>query len=203
MKLSTLTAAIVGVCVVAIVNVGSGKSQTSVTCPYGNGLPAEACSRNPNTDPIPSSLGGSPMGAAECASVVDKSFASLFSYTEPSCNPAGGVLAPQLKVVGNALDYLRPYYYRQQAEHEWNFHATLYCNSISHTLILAYRGSAELTPLLSLNQIEDWIATNVFQHLGSQPDQYGVGSDLSDEIKDKWMAGDFDLYADPADRLLC
>jgi hypothetical protein len=163
-------------------------------CPYKSGLPStSACKANPTPDSIPSQFSGSRMAASGCANDLNVAVASLYSYDDPSCHPAGSQVAGpgsrSLIFIGDAIDYLPPNWKRivQKAS---DFHAGLYCDAAANALILAFRGSISLTAFTP-NSIDDWIYTNLLQHLGERPLQYDAAQDVADQIKTLWNAGVF------------
>jgi len=169
--------------------------QTVPRCPYGQGIPVETCTNNPHPDPIPTALGGHQIGDASCSSTIVRALASLYSYDDPTCRPANTNISPELKYIGGASDYL-PSYYKSLAENG-NFHGTLYCDNASNTLVLAYRGSVQLTPLVDRKLIADWWNTNILQHIGFLPLEYGVASDAAQLILWRLAGGDFDGICGP------
>jgi hypothetical protein len=193
MKLPTVVATVVFLFTASISNVGAaGGGQVGPSCPYGQLDLRSACPVNPNSDPIPSALGGSRVSVGACASALSEALASLYSYDDPACDSARKGPGPKIRFVGDAIDYLPDFYKARAAEA--NFHGTLYCDTVSNTLVLAYRGSVEpaLTRLVDPSQISDWYSTNLAQHLGIRPTQYEVASDVADLIRRQWGDGDFD-----------
>jgi hypothetical protein len=167
------------------------ESQNAPNCPYRNGLPSvRACSLNSNPSPIPGSLGGNRMVPTECADALISGLASLYSYDDPDCHPAGTLIQTGLRFVADGADHI-PDYYKPIAEHA-NFKGAIFCDTSSNFIILAFRGSVEITNLLSFSGIADWIATNLAQHIGQRPDQYGVASDVAQLIRQDWKLGAFD-----------
>jgi hypothetical protein len=164
--------------------------QTAASCPYEHGVPLGICSANARADPIPPAFGGRIIADASCRSTLLRALASLYSYDDPICHPANSSLVPELKYIGNAATFL-PDYYKGLAENG-NFHGTIYCDNPSNTLVLAFRGSVQLTPLLDHNLIADWYNTNLLQHLGFVPFEYGVASDVVQLITGQLADGKFD-----------
>jgi hypothetical protein len=161
-------------------------SQSGSSCPYANGLPTPlGCGRNSNRDSIPPNTGGVQATPNDCASVHIQSIASLYSYDDASCHMAVSVL-PQigshtLRFAQDAADVLPANYKRTTQEAD--FQATLYCDTDTNKLILAFRGSVSLTQLASPEGIYDWYYTNFLQHLWDRPLQYQAAEDTAELIQ--------------------
>jgi hypothetical protein len=166
----------------------------SQACPYRNGIPATAnCLRNPNPTPIPGGMGGVLMTPANCVRVRPHAIASLYSYDDGACHPVRSrlVASPQnLVLLKDANDFLPPNY-KKMVTQTSNFHGYLYCDDLSNTLILAFRGSVSLTPF-DRNAIDDWFNTNLVQHLRIKSPQYQYAEDVAYEVKTQWSLGAFD-----------
>jgi hypothetical protein len=161
-----------------------------MSCPYEHGVPTQVCSTNPRADPIPAALGGKMIAGPSCSNTLLRALASLYSYDDPVCRPAGTNIVSELKQIGDASKFL-PDYYKSLAE-KGNFHGTIYCDSQSNTLVLAFRGSVQLSPLLDRNLVADWYNTNLLQHLGFVPLEYGVAADVVQLITGQVADGKFD-----------
>jgi len=182
--------------------VGAGVGETSSQggrCPYRNGIPAvPGCVANARPTPIPSGLGGSRITATRCTDYVASAIASLYSYDDLACRSKNSVVAGgsrDLKLLDDVTNFLPPNA-RILAKRS-NFAGSLYCATVSNTLILAFRGSISLTPLLNRAQINDWFKTNFLQHLGPRPRQYQYAEDAADLIKTRWILGAFDGACGP------
>jgi hypothetical protein len=180
-------------CISVVAAVGTAHSQ-GLSCPYRGGLSqSNACSVNPAPSPIPSGMGGSRMTAGQCGSAVKHAVASLYSYDDAGCHSANSSLVAgtqNLKIVREQNDFFTAILRRLSLEN--NFHGTVYCESSSNTLILAFRGSVALTPLLDSNQVDDWFRTNFLQHLGERPLQYELAEAAADTIESTRALGAFD-----------
>jgi hypothetical protein len=130
------------------------------------------------------------ISGGSCSSTLLRALASLYSYDDPVCRPEGTTIVPELKYIGDAAKFL-PDYYKSLAENG-NFHGTIYCDNPSNTLVLAFRGSVRLSPLLDRNLIADWYNTNLLQHLGFVPLEYGVATDVVQLITGQVADGKFD-----------
>jgi hypothetical protein len=131
------------------------------------------------------------MQRADCASAVQKAFASLYSYDDATCRPVNSRLpGDKLTLFADISECLSPNW-RRRIQEMSDFHATLYCELEANILILAFRGSLRLTPF-DPNSIDDWFATNLLQHLGTRPLQYEAAEDAAWEVKEKWRLGAFD-----------
>ena len=195
MRLTTL-AVTVCVCAGVFGNLATAQSQTGPSCPYLQGVPIAACTGNPNTDHIPSNMGGSPISTAGCSSALIEAMASLYSYDDPTCHSNSIALSSGLKFVADATDYLLLPGYKELAQ-EYNLQVTLYCETEHNLLIAAYRGSEGLTPLTvtpfaSVAEFDDWVDTNLLQHLGTVPLQYNAAWDIAFELKKELAEGNFD-----------
>jgi hypothetical protein len=95
-----------------------------------------------------------------------------------------------LKFVKDALDYLPPYFGDLARQND--FHATLYCDTNIHALVLAIRGSVSFTSIETDAGVADWINTNFLQHLGDRPIQYRAARDSANRIKEELDRGTFD-----------
>ena len=183
MRLRTLSAILICMYVLAAAGIGDASGQPGLSCPYRSGIHiAHACPVNQNPAPIPPRMGGTRMVAAGCESGLIYALASLYSYDDAGCHPANstvGIGSYSLKFVGDASDYFPPNY-RRAVSRGSNFHATLYCDMATNTLILAFRGSSQLTPLVNRNQLDDWFYTNFFHHVGERPLQYEFSEDAAD-----------------------
>jgi hypothetical protein len=169
---------------------GIARGQTDAVCSGASLENQSNCRLNLSVDPIPAGLGGSIIDIPGCNSALIFAFSASYSYDERRCSIINGPENSTMTVIADALDFL-PKYYKSKAE-EWDFHGTLYCDSLSKTLILAYRGSVPLTAFASVNGIEDWYNTNVMQHLGIQPLQYQVAADVAEIVKRNLISGALD-----------
>jgi hypothetical protein len=192
MTLPTLVGTLICACVLVADGVGAASSQSGRSCP---GIPTPpACGANSNPAPIFSGMGGNRMAVASCADALIHAIASLYSYDDPGCHPANSSLAGgtrNLKFVEGATNSLPPNY-RRDVSLESNFSGTLYCDTASNILILAFKGSGSLTPLLDRNGRDDWFYTNFLQHIGERPRQYQFAEDAADLIEQRWSLGAFD-----------
>jgi hypothetical protein len=181
--------------ILATVGIGPASGQVRSSCSYRAAIPdAHVCSPNANPAPIPAGMNGGRMIGAGCTSAVIYAMASLYSYDDQSCHSANNNISsgfPNLKFVSDASSYF-PSYYRALVSRDSNFGATLYCDTANNVLLLAFRGSLELTLLLNRNQRDDWIYTNILQHIGKLPTQYGFSQDIAELIDDRLRSGGFD-----------
>jgi hypothetical protein len=191
MRLPTLVGSVVWACVAAVGGLGVTNGQSAPRCPYSVGAPTvRGCVSNASPAPIPSGLGGgNRMTAARCASEFIHAIASLHSYDDFICHPSGTVTggSRHLKLLHEATDFFPPNY-KINAQRS-SFHGTLYCETASNTLILAFRGSVSLTPFLDRDQIDDWFQTNFLQHLGPRPLQYQYAEDAAALVEQDWRHG--------------
>ncbi len=135
------------------------------------------------------------MSRQSCADSLIQAIASLFSYNDPGCHPSGAPLptgSQGLVLIQELNDILPSDLWNKAAQN--NFHATLYCEERSGTLILAFRGSVSLTELTSLSPaaINDWLDTNAAAHLGDRPNQYNLADKAADRTETARKVGAFD-----------
>jgi hypothetical protein len=190
-----LASSLLGAFIFLISLVGGARCQS---CPYMSGLPSTVCSANSAQTPIPSIILGTKMVSVSCAVALIHAVASLYSYDDAGCEADNSNLvhgSRSLKFLDDAISSFPPDYGRLVRQS--NFHATVYCELASKTVILAFRGSASLTPLLDRNQIDDWWNTNLAQHKGERPLQYQYSGDAAWLIEKRWRAGDFDSVCGP------
>ena len=171
MRTPIFAAAILSAWALLLGTVSVANSQPASSCPYENGLPAtSSCGINSNPDPAPTNIGGASITTAECISARSPPLQALFSYDDASCHAANASIsvgADKLLFVKDATDILPDNYKRTTSSND--FRSALYCDTATKTLILAFRGSVTLTPLLNQNEIYDWYFTNFLQHLGDRP----------------------------------
>jgi hypothetical protein len=181
--------------------VEAGRSQNS--CPYQSGVSSPTgCFANPNPMPIPAQMGGSRMTAASsCRDALTSALASLFSYDDPGCHPVNSLLVTgphNVKILEEYPDFFTALLRRLSEES--NFHGTLYCDA-SNALILAFRGSVSLIPPLDPNRIgewfDDWLDTNILQHMSDRPLQYELAETAADLIRKAWSRGDYNDRCGP------
>ena len=125
----------------------------------------KACSHNPRPHSMLAELGGSVLNSAECSKDMVEAFASLYAYNDGACYADGSIDVQSLKYIddpNNALSYFE----RNDKEHSFN--GSVFCNLESNTIILSFRGSADLYQPQSQNWYPDW-ETNVVAHLGPLP----------------------------------
>ena len=162
--------------------------QAAPLCPYPGRLPDKACSHNPRPHSMLAELGGSVLNSAECSKDMVEAFASLYAYNDGACYADGSIDVQSLKYIddpNNALSYFE----RNDKEH--SFKGSVFCNLESNTIILSFRGSADLYQPQSQNWYPDW-ETNVVAHLGPLPLQYQHAFNAADQIKARWRSGAFD-----------
>lgn len=171
-------------------------SQTLQSCPYNGGIPAvpKSCGANSQSNPIPSGIGGSPILVGACREALTEAIASLYSYDDPSCHSSNSALTGigpyALKFLKDAI-YVLPPSYKERVTLQSNFQATLYCSTLSNTLILSFRGSVSLTKF-DQQALNDWFDTNLLQGLGERPLQYQAAEDVAALINKDRSSGVFD-----------
>jgi hypothetical protein len=189
--------AIIPVCAVFLLLFGASHpvNGQSGHCPYRSGIPSPGtCLRNPNPTPITSPLGGAPILPAVCRDILAHAVASLYSYDDAACHPVGDSLSGGSRrlLSMQKIDDLFPAIFRRLSQ-ESSFQGVLYCESSSRTLILAFRGSAFPTLSTSVYQLnDDWVRTNLAQHLGDLPVQYQLAEAAAFEIAKERRLGAFD-----------
>jgi hypothetical protein len=183
LKFGSLTLTVVaGACILANVTLAYGQSG-----PNCSGEHFAVCGSNPNPSSIPSNLGGARMTADTCANVLVEALASSYSYDDPACYRSTIQSGNDLHYVGDALEYLTPGF--GDLARDYDLSASLYCSTgSSPSLVLAFRGSARLTPslltpLLTADQFSDWIATNIAELMGQLSIQYIGSRDIAFQIK--------------------
>jgi hypothetical protein len=95
-----------------------------------------------------------------------------------------------LAFVSDAIAYLAKS--EQIKANQNDFHAELYCYRPENLLILSYKGSVQPTTSFDHNMIDDWVDTNLGQHLRTVPNQYMLAMDDADLINRRWSEGSFD-----------
>lgn len=182
--------------VAIISNVDAAHSQPSSNCPYAiNSLPSPICGANSSPHQISSAIGGSKITSANCATAFSDAVASYYAYDDVACYSGGSTVLPRngtsyLSFVDDAVSYLPPDY--QDLARQNGFHATLYCDTRIHSLILAVRGSVSFTSITTNAGVADWVNTNFLQHLGDRPIQYRAARDIANRIKEELDRGTFD-----------
>ena len=177
-------------------NVDAAHSQPSSNCPYAiSSLLSPTCGANSSPHQISSALGGSKMTSANCASAFIDAVASYYAYDDAACYSGSSTVVPRsgrnyLSFVEDAVNYLPPDY--QDLARQNGFHATLYCDTRVHSLILAVRGSVSFTSIQTNAGVADWVNTNFLQHLGDRPIQYRAARDSANRIKEELDRGTFD-----------
>lgn len=158
------------------------------SCPYPSRLPDKQCSHNPRPHSSLAGLGGSVLNSADCSNDVAEALASLYSYNDGACYKYDSTAAHNIKYIDDANNVL-PYFERNDKDHR--FEGSVFCNLDSNTLMLSYRGSANIYQPQSQNWYPDW-ETNVVAHVGPLPLQYQHAFNAADQTKAKWNDGGFD-----------
>jgi hypothetical protein len=135
------------------------------------------------------------MRADACSNVADHADAAAYSYDDPGCHPPGSLLiggANTLVIVRDLTQIIAADVLDTAKVN--NFHATLFCENDSGTLILAFRGAVSLTRLLGNRDavLNDWVFTNVVQHLGDRPTQFRLARESAEAIRLDLDRGAFD-----------
>jgi hypothetical protein len=181
------------ICVTALI--AWNAPANSQVCPYRSGIRQPSnCLSNQNQMPIPSGVTGARMAAPNCVRTQVHAIASIFSYDDGSCHSVGSELvggSRTLRFLRDAIDYFPPNYNRNYIAKS-NFHASLYCDNATNSLILAFRGSVAITDLTNPNYVDDWFRTNLAQHLAIKPAQYQYAEDVAFLVKDQWDHAAFD-----------
>ena len=130
-------------------------------------MSAEPC---PNSHSI--ELGDAPIRVPNCSNSLVYALASLYSYDNAQCDhigPNDGSAFALRYVTDATTEYLPPDYAADQPEDKPR--AFVYCDLGSNSLIVAFRGSVTpslfiITPLVSVDEYNDWFATNLVEFLG-------------------------------------
>jgi hypothetical protein len=189
----TLAASVIFACVAFVGSLDFASSQEP-RCSFRNGTPA-ACGSNPASPSTAPGLTGAKIAPDRCAKVLIYGIASRYSYDDLACYDTLRVLpagTARLKFIGDALDYLTPNWKRIIGT-DSNSRGRLYCTD-NNVLILAFTGSLPPASVLDFgpNGRDDWIYTNILQHLGERPLQYQFAEDAADAIETRLGLGAYD-----------
>ena len=172
-------------------------AQARLTCSDKH---VETCPPNPAQTPIPIELGGAPIRVPNCSNSLVYALASLYSYDSTQCDhigPNGGSAFALRHVTDATAEYLPPDYAPDQPEDKPR--AFVYCDSGSNSLIVAFRGSVTpsrfiITPLVRVDEYNDWFATNLVEFLGKLTVQYGGSRDIAFNMKRSLAEGRFNDF---------
>lgn len=145
-----------------------------------------ACAPNPYPHSVSTALGGAVIVPSECKQNFAKAVASLFAYDDPTCHTVNSRIDSQINFIADATGFLPPYEKLEALDDD--LRGSLYCDSESGTLILAYKGSSQIP---KRGGYTDW-AANLLQHFGYRPLQYEYSLDVADQIKERLGSGNFD-----------
>ncbi len=193
MKPLTLAVSAIFACMVLVSSFDLASSQDGTRCSFRKGMPT--CRPNSRPASTAPGLAGREIVPDGCANALIYGIASWYSYDDLACYGTSRILPPgtaRLKFVGDALNYLPPNWKRIIGE-DSNSRGRLYCTD-SNILILAFTGSLPPTSALALdpNGLDDWLYTNILQHLGERPLQYQFAEDAADAIDTRLRLGSFD-----------